>query len=70
MALRKEGRRAHEIALYNVPLSEQVKHVVRQLLRQMRPAQKYVFADRYHLNERMSENTLNSALHRMGMRGC
>lgn len=69
LEMRKEGRRSQEIPPYIVPLSEQAKAIVRQLLQQVRPAQKYVFAHRYDLNDRMSENTLNNALHRMGYFG-
>lgn len=69
LEMRKEGRRGQEIPPYIVPLSEQAKAIVRQLLQQVRPAQKYLFAHRYDLNDRMSENTLNNALHRMGYFG-
>lgn len=69
LEMRKEGRRAQEIPPYIVPLSEQPKDIVRQLLQQLRPAQNYVFAHRYDLNDRMSENTLNTALHRIGYAG-
>ncbi|SNB79653.1 tyrosine-type recombinase/integrase [Pseudomonas fulva] len=35
----------------------------------LRPAQKYVFYNRRDLTDLMSENTLNTALHRMGYAG-
>lgn len=69
LEMRKEGRRGQEIPPYIVPLSEQAKAIVRQLLQQVRPAQKYLFVHRYDLNDRMSENTLNNALHRLGYFG-
>ncbi len=39
---------------------------MRQLLSQVVPAQRYLFMHRSDLSKRISENTLNGALRRMG----
>jgi hypothetical protein len=49
-----------------VPLSIQAIEAVRYLLDQMKPAQLHLLAHRSDLKKRISENTLNHALHRMG----
>lgn len=69
LEMRKEGKRAQDIPPYIVPLSVQALEIVRHLLDQARPAQQYLFAHRSHLDQRMSENTLNNALRRMGYAG-
>lgn len=61
--LRKEG---NKIPPYVVPLSRQAIAIVRELLKVRRPAQRYLLAHRSDLSKRMSENTLNAALKRMG----
>lgn len=61
--LRKENR---ELAPYIVPLSRQAIEIVRYLLVAASPAQQYLIAHRSHLRERVSENTFNAALTRMG----
>ena len=66
LKMRKKGKRARDIPPYIVPLSTQALEVVRLLLGRVRPAQHYLLAHRSELRRRISENTLNSALHRMG----
>jgi len=52
-----------------VPLSTQAQAIVRQMLNDFKPAQKYLFAGVVRLTDRMSENTVNFALKRMGYGG-
>jgi integrase len=66
LEMRKRRKQADEIAPYIVPLSRQAIEVVRFLLEQVKPAQRYLLAHRSDLKERISENTLNGALKRMG----
>lgn len=63
--LRREGK---TIPPYVVPLSQQAIAIVQHLLNKQakRPAQRYLLPHRSDLKERISENTLNGALHRMG----
>jgi integrase len=65
---RKQGKRAQDLPPYIVPLSRQAIAIVEQLLATMRrrPAQRYLLAHRDDLKKRISENTLNGALKRMG----
>ena len=51
-----------------MPLSVQAIEIVRHLLEQFKPAQHYLFRHDSELKKRMSENTLNGALKRMGYR--
>ncbi|WP_447792096.1 tyrosine-type recombinase/integrase [Pseudomonas farris] len=64
--MRKPGKQAQDIPPYIVPLSVQALEIVRHLLDQVLPAQRYLFAHRSDLTKRISENTLNGALRRMG----
>lgn len=66
LEMRKEGKRSQDIPPYIVPLSVQALEVVRYLLQQMRPAQRHLLSHRSDLDKRISENTLNGALRRMG----
>lgn len=66
LELRKEGKRPGDIPPYIVPLSVQAMEVVRHLLDQVKPAQRYLFAHYSDLKKRISENTLNAALKRIG----
>ncbi|MEE1926537.1 integrase arm-type DNA-binding domain-containing protein [Pseudomonas sp. 148P] len=66
LKLRKSRNHASKVPPYIVPLSVQAIQVVRQLLDRMVPAQSYLLAHRSDLSKRISENTLNSALRRMG----
>ena len=65
--LRKEGK---TIEPYVVPLSRQAIVIVRELLQAQakRPAQRYLLSHRTDLKQRISENTLNYALHSLGYR--
>ncbi|AOY62902.1 integrase arm-type DNA-binding domain-containing protein [Xanthomonas campestris] len=64
--MRKAGKRPHDIPPYIVPLSVQAVEIVRYLLGVMRPAQKHLLTHRSELKKRISENTLNAALKRVG----
>ncbi|HCE7031134.1 TPA: integrase arm-type DNA-binding domain-containing protein [Pseudomonas aeruginosa] len=64
--MRKAGKRPQDVPPYIVPLSLQAIEIVRYLLGVMRPAQKYLLSHRSDLKKRISENTLNAALKRMG----
>jgi integrase len=64
--MRKRGQRPQDIPPYVVPLSVQAIEIVRYLLEQVKPAQRYLLAHRGDLKKRISENTLNGALRRMG----
>lgn len=64
--MRKTRRKPTAIPPYIVPLSHQAVEIVRLMLSLVRPGQRYLFSHRSRLNERISENTLNSALHRLG----
>ena len=66
VSMRKPGKQATNIPPYIVPLSVQALEIVRHLLDQVLPAQRYLFAHRSDLAKRISENTLNGALRRMG----
>ncbi|WP_225422645.1 tyrosine-type recombinase/integrase, partial [Pseudomonas huaxiensis] len=59
-------RKPAAIPSYIVPLSHQAAEIVRLMLSLVRPGQRYLFSHRSRLNERISENTLNSALQRLG----
>lgn len=67
--MRKAGKRPQDVPPYIVPLSFQAIEIVRHLLGQVKPAQRYLLAHRTVLKKRISENTLNSALRRMGYEG-
>ncbi|MBS7560201.1 tyrosine-type recombinase/integrase [Pseudomonas sp. RC4D1] len=64
--MRKSGRQAANIPPYIVPLSVQALEIVHQLLSNVVPAQRYLLAHYSDLSKRISENTLNNALRRMG----
>lgn len=64
--MRKKNKRAQEIPPYIVPLSLQAIEIVRYLLDDLKPAQRYLLSHRSDLKKRISENTLNGALKRMG----
>lgn len=64
--MRKESTDCTEIPPYLVPLPRQAVAIVRELLRAMTPAQRYLLSHRGKPRERISENTLNAALKRMG----
>lgn len=64
--LRTEDR---DIPPYIVPLSRQAIEIFRHLIKAMRPAQRYLLAHRSDLKKRISENTLNASVKRMGYEG-
>lgn len=66
LKMRKRNIPAGDIPPYVVPLSVQALEIVRYLFEQFAPAQKFLFSHRSNLKLRISENTLNNALHRMG----
>lgn len=66
LKLRKNRSLASKVPPYIVPLSVQATEVVRLLLDRVVPAQRHLLTHRSDLSKRISENTLNSALRRMG----
>lgn len=66
MGMRRAGKQTSNIPPYIVPLSVQALEIVREMLSQVVPAQCYLLAHRRDLSKRISENTLNGALRRMG----
>lgn len=64
--LRKSGKRSQNIPPYTVPLSVQAVKIIRGLLDEVRPGQRFLLPGNSDLNKRISENTLNAALKRMG----
>ena len=66
--MRRKRQLPKDIPPYIVPLSVQALEIVRHLLEQLKPAQHYLFRHDSELKKRMSENTLNGALKRMGYR--
>ncbi|MFW7348463.1 MAG: tyrosine-type recombinase/integrase [Pigmentiphaga sp.] len=64
--MRKKGKRPQEIPPYIVPLPVQAIEIVRYLLERVKPAQRYLLPHYSDLKKRISENTINSALTRMG----
>ncbi|WP_025810121.1 tyrosine-type recombinase/integrase [Pseudomonas chlororaphis] len=69
LEMRRDGKQPSDIPPYIVPLSQQAQEVAQYLIDQMKPAQKYLLAGRGDLKQRISENTLNTALRRMGYVG-
>ncbi len=63
---RDKNKDGSEIPPYIVPLSRQATSIFRRLLALRPPAQKYVLGHRNEPTKRISENTLNGALKRMG----
>ena len=68
VGMRRKRQLPKDIPPYIVPLSVQAIEIVRHLLEQLKPAQHYLFRHDSELKKRMSENTLNGALKRMGYR--
>lgn len=66
--MRKKRQLPKDVPPYIVPLSVQAIEIVRHMLEQFKPAQHYLFRHNSEMKKRMSENTLNSALKRMGYR--
>ncbi|MCY1399931.1 Prophage CP4-57 integrase [compost metagenome] len=66
--MRRKRQRPQDIPPYIVPLSMQAIEIVRHMLEEFKPAQRYLFRHDSDMKKRMSENTLNGALKRMGYR--
>ncbi|HCF4926092.1 TPA: integrase arm-type DNA-binding domain-containing protein, partial [Pseudomonas aeruginosa] len=66
--MRKKRQQPKDIPPYIVPLSIQAMEIVRHLLDEFKPAQRHLFRHDSDLKKRISENTLNGALKRMGYR--
>ncbi|RUF23440.1 DUF4102 domain-containing protein [Pseudomonas aeruginosa] len=66
--MRRKRQLPKDVPPYIVPLSVQAMEIVRHMLEQFKPAQHYLFRHDIEMKKRMSENTLNSALKRMGYR--
>ena len=64
--LTKKRQRFSDIPPYIVPLSLQAQEIVRHLLEMFKPAQVYLIPGDWNLKSRISENTFNGALKRMG----
>ena len=64
--MRKKRQQPTDIPPYIVPLSIQATEIVRHLLDEFKPAQRHLFRHDSDLKKRISENTLNGALKRMG----
>lgn len=64
--MRKKRQQPKDIPPYIVPLSIQAMEIVRHLLDEFKPAQRHLFRHDSDLKKRISENTLNGALKRMG----
>ncbi|NYT64110.1 integrase arm-type DNA-binding domain-containing protein [Alcaligenaceae bacterium] len=66
MLTKKKRKRMSDIPPYIVPLSVQAQEIIRYLLAQFKPAQKYLLPGEKSLLKPLSENTMNHALKRMG----
>jgi len=66
--MRKKRQLPTDVPPYIVPLSVQAIEIARYMLEQFKPAQRYLFRHDSEMKKRMSENTLNSALKRLGYR--
>jgi integrase len=64
--MRRKRLHSDAVPPYIVPLSVQAVEIVRYLLEQVKPAQRYLFSSIKSLKDPISENTLNRALQRMG----
>ncbi|WP_085706849.1 integrase arm-type DNA-binding domain-containing protein [Pseudomonas sp. B35(2017)] len=65
----KKRKRTSDIPPYIVPLSAQALEIVRYMLGRVKKAQIYLFPGTTRITKRMSENTINTALKRMGYDG-
>ncbi|SDV48938.1 protein of unknown function [Chitinasiproducens palmae] len=63
---KKKRQRFSDIPPYIVPLSLRAQEIVRHLLEKFEPAQVYLIPGDWNLKSRISENTFNGALKRMG----
>ena len=69
LKMQKENLRTEDIPPYIVPLSVQAVEIVRHMLDRFKQGQKYVFPGAKSLKQRISENTLNAAVKRLGYDG-
>ncbi|MGV2907668.1 tyrosine-type recombinase/integrase [Achromobacter sp. AGC25] len=69
MLTRKPRKRTVDIPPYIVPLPVQAQEIVRYMLAQFKPAQVYLFPGVKKISTRMSENTVNFGLKRLGYDG-
>lgn len=69
MLTRKKRKRVTDIPPYIVPLSVQAVEIVRHMLDDFKPAQKYLFSGVKRVTDRMSENTVNFAIKGLGYDG-
>ncbi|MFW0754509.1 tyrosine-type recombinase/integrase [Pseudomonas sp. H11T01] len=69
MLTAKKRKRATDIPPYIVPLSAQALEIARHMLGQFKTAQIYLFPGVTRISNRMSENTVNTALKRLGYDG-
>jgi integrase len=69
LKMQRENIRVEDIPPYIVPLSLQAMEIVRHMLDRFKPAQVYLFPNDKSLKLRISENTLNNAVKRLGYDG-
>src|SRR5690606_37777285 len=69
MRTKKKRKRTTDIPPYIVPLPTQAQEIVRYMLAQFKPAQVYLFPGVKKISTRMSENTVNCGLKRLGYDG-
>ena len=69
MLTKKKRKRTTDIPPYIVPLPTQAQEIVRYMLAQFKPAQVYLFPGVKKISTRMSENTVNCGLKRLGYDG-
>lgn len=66
VSMRKHRQRPQDVPPYIVPLSAQAIEIVRHLLDDLKPLQRFLFRGDKRVTSIMSENTLNTGLKRMG----
>ncbi|MFC3329072.1 tyrosine-type recombinase/integrase [Xanthomonas fragariae] len=69
MLTKKKRKRVTDIPPYIVPLPVQAIEIVRHMLDLFKPAQTYLFPGVKRITARMSENTVNRAIKRLGYDG-
>lgn len=68
LQMRKKGIRPDDMPPYIVPLSVQAIEIVRHMIAEVMPKQRYLFPHLWHPAKQMSENTVCAALKKMGYR--
>jgi hypothetical protein len=66
---KKRRKRVTDIPPYIVRLSAQAREIVCFMFEQFKPAQQYLFSGAKRITDRMSENTVNAGLNRLGYEG-